>query len=82
MPAPSCAPVLPRNDIDLIGVRAGCTFTGYSDSSFNGQRMTMRAQQGFDRWAGGWDPARWEVLADSPEFMHMDEDIESLTCHC
>ena len=42
----------------------------------------MRAQQGFDRWAGGWDPARWEVLADSPEFMHMDEDIESLTCHC
>jgi len=62
-----------RNDIDLIGLRAGCTFTGYSDSSFNGQRMTMRAQQGFDRW---------EVLADSPEFMHMDEDIESLTCHC
>merc|ERR1712062_215182 len=33
-----------RNDIDVIGVRAGCTFTGYSDSSFNGQRMTIRAE--------------------------------------
>merc|ERR1712032_1332420 len=30
-----------RNDIDVIGVRAGCTFTGYSDSSFNGQRIVM-----------------------------------------
>ena len=37
-----------RNDIDVIGVRAGCTFTGYSDSSFNGQRMTIRAE-GYDR---------------------------------
>jgi len=61
-----------RNDIDVIGVRAGCTFTGYSDSSFNGQRMTIRAE-GYDRW---------EVLGDSPEFMHMDEDIESLQCVC
>jgi len=61
-----------RNDIDTIGVRAGCTFTGYSDSSFNGQRMTIRAE-GYDRW---------EVLGDSAEFMHMDEDIESLQCVC
>jgi len=61
-----------RNDIDVIGVRAGCTFTGYSDSSFNGQRMTIRAE-GYDRW---------EVLGDSAEFMHMDEDIESLQCVC
>ena len=26
--------------------------------------------------------SRWEVLGDSPEFMHMDEDIESLQCVC
>ena len=39
-----------RNDIDVIGVRAGCTFTGYSDSSFNGQRMTIRAE-GYDRFS-------------------------------
>ena len=25
---------------------------------------------------------RWEVLGDSAEFMHMDEDIESLQCVC
>ena len=25
---------------------------------------------------------RWVVLADSPEFKHMDEDIESLKCFC
>jgi len=61
-----------RNDIDTIGVRAGCTFTGYSDSSFNGNRMTIRT--------AGHD--RWEVLADSAEFMHMDEDIESVQCVC
>ena len=40
--------IIVRNDIDVIGVRAGCTFTGYSDSSFNGQRMTIRAE-GYDR---------------------------------
>ena len=40
--------IMIRNDIDVIGVRAGCTFTGYSDSSFNGQRMTIRAE-GYDR---------------------------------
>jgi len=62
-----------RNDIDLIGVRAGCVFTGYSDSSFNGNRMTMRAPDMVDRW---------EVLGDSVEFRHMDEDIESVQCVC
>merc|ERR1712130_98410 len=45
---------------------------GRSSSSFNGQRMTIRAE-GYDRW---------EVLGDSAEFMHMDEDIESLQCVC
>merc|ERR1712059_248360 len=62
-----------RNDIDTIGVRAGCVFTGYSDSSFNGNRMTLRAPQNTDRW---------ETLGDSTEFSHMDEDIESVSCVC
>lgn len=61
-----------RNDIDVLGVRAGCTLTAYSDSSFNGDRITIRT--------GMHD--RWEVLADSAEFMHMDEDIESVQCVC
>ena len=29
--------------MDTIGVRAGCTFTGYSDSSFNGNRIDIKA---------------------------------------
>merc|ERR1712179_169350 len=61
-----------RNDIDVIGVRAGCVFTGYSDSSYNGNRMTLRADMS----------DRWVVLADSPELSHMDEDIESVQCVC
>jgi hypothetical protein len=32
-----------RNDIEQVSVRAGCTFTGYDDSSLNGQNMVVRA---------------------------------------
>ena len=32
-----------RNDMDTIGIRAGCTFTGYSDSKFNGNRIDIKA---------------------------------------
>ena len=34
---------LPRNDMDTVGVRAGCTLTAYSDSSFNGDRVDIKA---------------------------------------
>ena len=91
----------PRNDIDVIAVRANCTFTGYEDSSFNGAQMEMPAKN-YDRFFFQISPFkttfayvavialftfivnyfRWVVLADSPEFKHMDEDIESLKCFC
>merc|ERR1712179_352907 len=61
-----------RNDIDVIGVRANCTFIGYEDSDFNGDQMILPAEP-FDRWV---------VLADTPDFEHMDEEIESLKCFC
>jgi len=61
-----------RNDMDTIGVRAGCTFTGYSDSSFNGNRIDIKADF-YDRWV---------VFADHAEYRHMDSDIESLRCVC
>merc|ERR1712179_794303 len=61
-----------RNGIDVIGVRANCTFIGYEDSDFNGDQMILPAEP-FDRWV---------VLADSPDFEHMDEEIESLKCFC
>ena len=38
-----------RNDMDLVGVRAGCTLTAYSDSSFNGDRIDIKADN-YDRY--------------------------------
>jgi len=61
-----------RNDMDTVGVRAGCTFTGYSDSSFNGNRIDIRADT-HDRWV---------VFGDHAEYRHIDGDIESLRCVC
>jgi len=61
-----------RNDMDTVGVRAGCTLTAYSDSSFNGDRIDIKAD-GYDRWV---------VFADHAEYKHMDSDIESLRCVC
>ena len=29
-----------RNDIEQVSVRAGCTFTGFEDSDFNGEMRT------------------------------------------
>ena len=41
--------VLTRNDMDVVGVRAGCTFTGFSGSAFNGNSVMVRAEQ-WDHW--------------------------------
>merc|ERR1719362_536760 len=61
-----------RNDMDTVGVRAGCTLTAYSDSSYNGDRIDIKATT-IDRWV---------VFADHAEYKHMDSDIESLRCVC
>ena len=37
-----------RNDIETIGVKAGCTLTAFSDSSFNGDRVAIAATN-YDR---------------------------------
>ena len=54
-----------RNDIETIGVRAGCSLTAFEDSDFNGDQVVIRAGS-VDRWgeeekmegrgqcAGGW----------------------------
>jgi hypothetical protein len=39
-----------RNDMDLVGVRAGCSFTGFAGSSFNGEKVTVRAPHTSERW--------------------------------
>ena len=38
-----------RNDMDLVGVRAGCIFQGFSGSQFNGNSVAVRGEQ-WDRW--------------------------------
>ena len=41
--------VLFRNDMDVVGVRAGCIFTGFSGSAFNGNSVVVSAEQ-WDKW--------------------------------
>jgi len=62
-----------RNDIETIGVKAGCTLTAFSNTGFSNQRGTLRADDMSDRW--------W-VLRDYAEFLHLDNDIESIQCVC
>jgi len=62
-----------RNDIDLVGVRTGCTFTGFTGSKFNGQSGQIR---------GGKTADNWIVLERTPAYAHLDENIESVNCTC
>merc|ERR1719431_401085 len=52
-----------RNDIDTVGVRAGCTFTGFSKSSYGGTSVTISAAL----------TERWVVLAKDTKMKDMDE---------
>ena len=40
--------ILPRNDIEVIAVKANCTFIGFEDSSFNGAQVKLPAKP-YDR---------------------------------
>ena len=44
--------------MDVIGIKAGCTFTAFSDSDYNGNSLTLRAEDR-DRWVVF---SRWESL--------------------
>jgi len=61
-----------RNDIDTIGLRSGCTFLGFTGSSFDGNKMVLTA--------GVTD--RWLVLTNDEAYSHFHEDIESFQCLC
>ena len=45
---PSVLRNLHRNDIDVIAVKANCTFIGFEDSSFNGAQVKLLAEP-YDR---------------------------------
>merc|ERR1711971_181393 len=61
-----------RNDADILGVRSGCSFTGWTGSSFDGDSFSFTA--------GMSD--RWVVFAYSPVYAAFDENILSFQCNC
>jgi len=61
-----------RNDADLVGVRNGCTFTGFSGDNFDGDSFVLTA--------GAHD--RWVLFAESPRFSRFHESILSFQCNC
>merc|ERR1712181_63156 len=61
-----------RNDADVIGVRNGCTFLGWTSSDFRGNSFKLTA--------GATD--RWVVFAQSQLYKQFDESILSFRCAC
>jgi len=61
-----------RNDADVIGVRNGCTFFGWTGSGFDGNSFKLTA--------GATD--RWIVFAQSQLYKQFDESILSFRCAC
>jgi len=59
-----------RNDIEQVSVRAGCSFTGYDDSSYNGNSFVIRA---------GHQDRHVDLSKEYPSF---DESIQSYSCTC
>eukprot|EP00092_Neocalanus_flemingeri_P055762 GFUD01065977.1.p1 GENE.GFUD01065977.1~~GFUD01065977.1.p1 ORF type:complete len:134 (+),score=16.43 GFUD01065977.1:60-461(+) len=62
-----------RNDMDTVGIRAGCTLLLFSNSDFNGNSVSINAYATNDRWV---------VLAETAGYQYMAEDVESLQCVC
>jgi len=67
-----CAILYDRNDADVLGVRNGCTFFGWTGSGFDGNSFKLTA--------GATD--RWIVFAESQLYKQFDESILSFRCSC
>jgi type II secretory pathway pseudopilin PulG len=61
-----------RNDIDTVGVREGCMFTGFSGTEYYGNKIVLR----------GEPRNSWYVLEEHAQYQHMENDIESIKCQC
>jgi len=61
-----------RNDADLVGVRNGCTFTGFTGDNFDGDSFVLTG--------GAHD--RWVLFEESPRFSRFHESILSFQCNC
>ena len=44
----------PRNDADVLGIRNGCTFTGWTGSGYDGETFTVTAGPGQKDRCGKW----------------------------
>ena len=80
-----------RNDMDTVGVRAGCTLFLFTDSDFTGDKVRIDGN-GRRRaflytfltlyYVAYPDNDRWVVLGDHASYRHMNEDVEAVKCHC
>jgi len=61
-----------RNDADVVGVRRGCTFTGWTLVGFGGEAFDLTAKE----------TERWLVFEKDPNFAWFHENIESFQCNC
>jgi len=63
-----------RNDADVLGIRNGCTFTGWTGSGYDGETFTATAGPG--------PRDRWIVFSRSSLYKKFDENILSFQCNC
>jgi len=61
-----------RNDADVVGVRHGCTFTGFTGGSFDGDSFSLSAG----------DTDRWAVFERNRQLLHFHEELLSYQCVC
>eukprot|EP00091_Calanus_sinicus_P012506 TRINITY_DN2812_c0_g1_i2.p1 TRINITY_DN2812_c0_g1~~TRINITY_DN2812_c0_g1_i2.p1 ORF type:complete len:135 (-),score=37.73 TRINITY_DN2812_c0_g1_i2:103-507(-) len=62
-----------KNRIELIGVRPGCSLTVFDKNNFTGDQVTITSDGEFNKYVS---------LADVPEYVHLNNQIESVKCVC
>jgi len=62
-----------RNKIELVGVRPGCTFTGYGGKNFDGDKISIKNEGEYNRWV---------ALGEVEEYKALNNNIESVECVC
>ena len=71
-----------RNDLDLVGVKAGCSLRLWSGLRYSGSSTVITAVFQDRQVLPAATRCRWEVLAEHPQLHAFHEDVESLACSC
>lgn len=61
--------VMSRNDMESVGVKAGCSLTLYTEGHYGGERATAAGPL-------------WLVLEESPQFAIIHNNVASIKCLC